>query len=110
MGRRPVNPNHLTTHRGRPFPPIVASPSRPSWPALPAPRGRPFRPTAMTPYRYLNFEKKRVPVSIPTHVGSGAYTAAAQVVAQAGSATYGPVSRPFQMVNLAYLPLVLRSD
>lgn len=43
-------------------------------------------------------------------MGPGAYTAAARVVAQAGSATYGPVSRPFHLKNLVYLPLVLRSN
>ena len=40
----------------------------------------------------------------------GAYSASAWAVAEGDGATYGPVMRPFQVVHVAYLPLVLRSS
>jgi hypothetical protein len=43
-------------------------------------------------------------------MGPGAYTASARVVAQGEAATYGPSTHPFRLNNLAYLPLVLRTD
>jgi hypothetical protein len=42
--------------------------------------------------------------------GPGAYTASARVVAAGDGPSYGPESRPFHLNNLAYLPLVVRTD
>jgi hypothetical protein len=43
-------------------------------------------------------------------VAPGAYSASAQVIAEADGATYGPVTKPFRVVNVVYLPIVLRND
>jgi hypothetical protein len=43
-------------------------------------------------------------------VAQGAYSASAQVIAEADGPTYGPVTQPFRVVNVVYLPIVLRND